>query len=201
MEEIGSIHSLKSFAQKTGREINVIDTENQTEDSGSVPYPIKIVTIKDANDAWYIAYQDLKGDNMYSFFSGVFTTAPEPCPSRMSIVKKDFLDRLSFRTGYQSVKIGNPSFDKKTKIVSNNPPLVYRLMRDQRSQKLVEQALNLKPSLTVSINELVTEAAPELKNHSQLSIYLLKEWLVDEGEIEKLFTIVAELKKSCYPES
>lgn len=186
--ENNAIEKLKEFAKTTKRKIQIKEEDGQ------------IVVIKDKEDLWFIACNCVFSNGVTTYYSGVFTNAAEPCPSRMSIVKKGFLDHLSFRTGYQTVKIGDAGFDKKTRIISNNPQMAYRLLKSKEAQNLVEQALNLQSGITVSINEIVTEAVPKLKKSAQLSVYLFKDWITDPQEIEQLFLNVSQLKNTFYPE-
>ena len=188
MEE-NAIKKLQQYAADTNKEIQVQTDQGQ------------VIIIKGGDNLFFIACDRELNTGFRSFFSGVFTTASEPCPSRMNIVKKGFLDHLSFRIGYQVVKIGAPAFDKKYKVTSNNPPMAYRLLGSPQGQKAVDAALELSPGMTVSINEIVTEVVPEIKDHAQLSVYLFKEWLTDGHQIDKLFAATAKLKLAFYPEA
>lgn len=187
MEE-QAIRKLEEFARQTKKEIQVKKENGQA------------VIIKGGDNLYFIACDRELNSGFRSFFSGVFTTASEPCPSRMDIVKKGFLDHLSFRIGYQAVKIGIPVFDKKYRITSNNPPMVHRLMGTTDGRNAVDAALDIRPGMTVSINEIVTEVVPEIRDHAQLSVYLFKDWMTNGEEIDRLFEVTGKLKKAFYPE-
>lgn len=179
---------LQAFARDTKREITIDEAQGQ------------IVTIKDQDDVYFIACDRELIGGFRSFFSGVFTTAPEPCPSRMDIVRKGFLDHLSFRTGYQAVKTGDPAFDKKTRVTSNNPPMALRLLAGPEARNIAEEALSFKPGTTISINEIVSDAVPAISNQSQLSIYVPKDWITGADELNRLFDLTIRLRKAFYPE-
>lgn len=179
-----TVKELEEFAKNTNREIKVIDGHT--------------VIIKE-DDLYYVAFNDADKDGVYSVYCGIFTPASEPCPSRMSVVKKGFLDHLSFKTGYQPIKTGSVSFDKKARTISNNPQMVFRLLSKPEARELIEETLNLHTGITVSINDLVTEAVPRLKSQAQLSIYVLKEWITEADKLEKLFQTGAKLKSIFYP--
>ena len=191
-----AIETLQEFAKKTDRKIKIID--NPTDTLGLNPGKIhgKIAIIRDKEDEsiFFIGYEDSRRDSLYSLYTGVFTSISEHCQSRFSIVKKDWLDRLSFRIGYQKVFTGVSLFDKKTSITSNNPPMVHRLLSDRDSQTAVLEAMDIQDGLSISINELVTDQIPELANKSQLSLYLFKDWILDNEKIDKMFEAVRTLK-------
>ena len=191
------IEQLKLFATESGRKIKVKkDPYPTTSSDQEEEYRITVVIPEiDDGDLFFIAYSDLKSGSLYSVYSGVFSAGSEPCQSKLSVVKKDWLDRLSFRSGYKSIKTGSIPFDKKTKITSNNPQMVHRLFSGLDSQNAAMSALDLSDGFTISINELVTEQMESFKGFSQLSLYAYKDWILDGSTIEKMFIAVRNLKE------
>lgn len=115
-EDLSSIDILKNFAKQTKRKC--IYEEKQYPSNTIPPYNhfLRKVYIPNKQDGliYYVAFQDSKSVGENAVFSDVFVEIPIQKSIKISIQKRDILDKINPFRKNDCLKTGANSFDSKT---------------------------------------------------------------------------------------
>jgi len=179
----------KSFAKKTGREIDFKEQPYPSAIVHKVTYHRRSLYIRNGR-SYFICFADSKEMGPQGLYSGVFIPFDAHKGFKMTARKKDVLDRLNPFSNKKLCKTGIPSFDAKVRIESSGPAEVKRVFQNRSMQQLVIDGLDVDDAMMIGINALDLGFVPELKEGSHLGIFTRQKWFDKEKEIEDLFKLI-----------
>ncbi len=200
MEEKTDIEILTEFAKGTNRFI----------EANEVPYPSSFIrknllrfkrTVYIPNDpernSFYICYNDpYHNIEQSAIFSGAFIPLALKTKTKVSIRKRDVVDKVNIFSRNKPMGVGSYKFDSKV-VINGDLDLELRgfLSKTKLQNKILEVLGMNKGFIKISINEFNLDFVPEFKNSSYLSIINNQEWEVDKDRIEQFFNQIEMIRK------
>ena len=201
-QEKSSSEILKAFANKSGRSIHYIKSpyeESYEHWVKRVWYQRKIyIPNNSSSSSFYVSYADAKSVNLNSenvLYSGVFIPLNLPLTAKISIRKKDILDKINIFNRNKFLKSGFGHFDAKTTIRGNDTLSAQKLLKSRKVQDTILAAFHKEESLVAGVNIADTDFVPSLKKQSVLGIYSVSGWIFDAELIEFLFERMEKIRK------
>jgi hypothetical protein len=196
MEEKTTIEELKEFAKKTNRKINFDDKIYVA--SGINPRNLVkehvIISSSTNDEPYFVNYCDMAaiGDN--AMYSGFFFPIEFSSSTLIQVRQKNILDKVNPFFKKSKFTTQSKKFDSKVFIEENDERSAGKLFYSQSTQSLILDIFDLDPRIKLCVNHINVDIVSELKNKSTLGIYITEQWLLEDGIIEKLFSLVGKLK-------
>lgn len=201
-QEKSSSEILKAFADKSRRTIKYIKSPHEEVYEHWVKrvwHQRKIyIPNNNSSSSFYVSYADSKSVNLNSenvLYSGVFISVNLPLTAKISIRKKDILDKINIFNRNKFLKSGFGHFDAKTAIRGNDTLSAQKLLKSRKVQDAILAAFHKEESLVAGVNIADTDFVPSLKKQSVLGIYSVSGWIFDAELIEFLFERMEKIRK------
>ncbi|MDD4149988.1 MAG: hypothetical protein PHE33_08150 [Bacteroidales bacterium] len=191
-------NSLNEFAKSTGR---ILEFKEQMYNSSRPNrYPkyrneAYIPYNSDASSYFVCLYDSMFREGEFSVFSGTFIPVALPLTSNFSIRKRTIFDSINSVFGKKDFKTGNKKFDAKVVASGNDNHIMKIYLSNTNFQDNVLKALEIKPTIQISLNDINVSFVPGLENKSQFCIYDRQEWVLDKMQIENLFSLIEDFRK------
>jgi hypothetical protein len=190
---------LNSFAKKTNRKLEF--KEESYNSSRSARFPMHrteaYISNNGSESSYFICFYDsMYRENEHSVYSGTFVPVSVPASAKFTVRKRFFLDNINLFSKKKTYKTGNREFDSKVVIQGNNNTYLAKYLGDIKIQKIILETFNISQTIQISLNEIPNDFVPDLKDKSQIGIYNIQQWLMEENEINKLFELIEELHRS-----
>ena len=200
--ENSSSDTLKAFAKKSGRYIEFIKSpyeKSYVHWSSRVWHQRKLyIPNNPKGTSFFVSFADARSVNLNSedvLYSGVFIPILLPSAARITMRKKDILDKLNVFNKKKFLKSGFSHFDARVTIRGNDSLSAQKLLKSRKVQDAIFEAFNKEESLAAGINTVNADFVPQLKNHSLFGIYSLSGWILEEELIEFLFHRMEEIRE------
>jgi hypothetical protein len=196
--EKSTIEILTDFATNSNREIKFNEITHPHCSTNPVIYHKRTLYIPNDSQktSFYVCYNDTKSLSKNNLYCGVFIPISLPTTCKMTIRKKDFLDRINPLTKRKSLKIGEYRFDSKVVISCNDQSCIETLLKNSKIQKLILESLNITDAISVTINDVNPKFVPELKEKSHLAIITKMTWISQSEQINKLFNLIENVRET-----
>ena len=201
-QENSSSKILKEFADKTQRSFHYVKSpyeETYEHWVKRVWHQRKIyIPNSSKGSSFFVSYADAKSVNLNSenaLYSGVFIPVNLPSIAKISIRKKDILDKINVFSKNQFLKSGFGHFDKRATIRGNDTLSAQKLLKSRKIQDAILESFLKEESLVAGVNKADTDFVTPLKNQSVLGIYSISGWIFDPELIEFLFERLEKIKK------
>lgn len=197
MEEITYIDEIRAFAKATHR--TIVDED--------IPYPLTGVRTLQKSRRWaYIPYNKENSSYFIWFsdayakvgdhltFCGAFIPLESNIQSKISIRRRNVLDRLSLFSGKNTNKTGDGYFDSKVVVSGTMDSPTKSLLSQPRLQEELLSAMKMESFLNISINQFDIDFVPELQGKSYISIINTRNWTLEGDIIEEVFERMEKIK-------
>jgi len=193
---------LNAFAKKSGRTIEYIKApyeKSVVHWVSRVWHQRKLyIPNNPMGTSYFVSFADARSVNLNSedvLYSGVFIPIPLPSAARITMRKKDILDKLNVFNKKKVLKSGFSHFDARVTIRGNDSLSAQKLLKSRKVQDAVLEAFSKEESLAAGINTVNADFVPQLKGQSVFGIYSLNGWILEEELIEFLFGRMEEIRE------
>lgn len=197
-----SYNTLKAFSKKSGRDIEFIKAPHE---KSSVHWVSRVwhqrklyIPNNPKGTSFFVSFADARSVNLNSedvLYSGVFIPIPLPSAARISMRKKDILDKLNVFNKKKFLRSGFRHFDARVTIRGNDSLNAQKLLKSRKVQDAILEAFNKEESLAAGMNTVNADFVPQLKDQSVFGIYSLSGWILEEELIEFLFERMEEIRE------
>ncbi|MBI5539334.1 MAG: hypothetical protein HY951_04695 [Bacteroidia bacterium] len=194
---ISIIEFLTEFAEQTKRKIYASETEYPGPNINTETFHKRILFMPEnsSEQSFLIGYHDSKSFNENELYFGVFFPISISNSIKISIRKKDIIDKLNPLLKQKIFKTENDDFDSQTIITGNDKSIVDKYFHNNYTQILILDCLNIKHGINVGINGFNLDFVPAFKNKSHFGIYTRLAWIRDTKIIEDLFKKIEQFRK------
>ncbi len=188
MSENSSFQEYTEYALKTGRETAFTEEAKQGLHNRKFNMHKRTAVLYDDRGLSLISFNDPPYATKKEMFSGVFFSCNINPENRFTVVKRDFLSKLSFsgRSG-----TGNSFLDKKVKAESNDEMILSTVFHSHKVQNALLDLFKIDQRIVCGLNELNLDFVKAVEFKSSMGFYVLQDWLFD---FEKLNLIFAKAK-------
>lgn len=190
--------TLSAFAEKSHRKL--IFNEEQYPGSirhgGAMHKQTFYMEDKHNSDIYLAGFFDPKQFEENELWFGVFCPIQLPEFTKLTIRKKNTLDKLNPFLRNKTLSSENRIFDSKTIITGNDPKLTTKLLFSSELQQKILESFTLSPLLFFGVNPFRIDFCPALKKQSIMGIYTFQKWILEEDFIEELFLNMRKIHKT-----
>ncbi|MFP4664631.1 MAG: hypothetical protein ACLFM1_09410 [Bacteroidales bacterium] len=190
MEERKSIEKLENFATLSGREIEseVIEHPKSGINTFQKYRAWAFVPASEERNVFFVCFSDPYARvGQSTVYCGAFVALPDEIKGKLTIRKKDFLDRLSISSKAKANKLGNRIFDSRAVITGEMGEAERNLLSAPMLQSHILDSLTDFSGFHIFINKFHPDFVPELKGKACLGIVNPLGWQMEENFIETLF--------------
>lgn len=202
MTEKSNLEILSKFAKSTNRDFDYKEVQFPTSGVRKIPKFKRWAYISNNHlrEIFFVWFSNpFENIGIPTVFCGAFIPLPPQFDSKLSIRKRNIIDKVSIFSKHKNNVVGNETFDNKVIIKGDINSKTKRLLSNTKLQKCLLNSLNTNDLVNIVINEYKIDFIPELENKAYLAITNPQSWNLGKSEIEVLLKHAEEIRKVIYP--